>query len=166
MTLGRPTGRPISTVERHQCPDEARKHLIMQLLRRGVDGTAVADVRRMLATLGLLDNTDPRTQASYDEATELAVRHFQQRRGMSVDGIVGRETYTALTAAHRQPGDRVLAHEPGGLLIGDDVSDLQTQLLQLGYDLARADGAFGPRTASGLRNFQSDYGLAADGICG
>lgn len=138
----------------------------MQLLRRGATGTAVADVRRMLASLGLLANTDPHSQHAYDEATELAVRHFQQRRGMSVDGIVGPETYTALNEAHWRLGDRVLAHEPGGLLTGDDVSALQTQLLELGYDIARADGSFGPRTAEGLRNFQRDYGLVADGICG
>jgi N-acetylmuramoyl-L-alanine amidase len=138
----------------------------MQLVRRGADSAAVADVRRMLASLGLLDNTDPRQQSVYDEAAELAVRHFQQRRGMSVDGIVGPETWAALIDAHWRLGDRVLAHEPGGLLVGDDVSALQTQLLELGYDLSRADGIFGPRTADGLRNFQRDYGLVADGICG
>jgi N-acetylmuramoyl-L-alanine amidase len=138
----------------------------MQLLRRGAEGTAVAEVRRMLATLGLLDNTDPRGQDSYDESAELAVRHFQQTRGMSVDGIVGPETYGGLVNAHWQLGDRVLAHEPGQLLVGDDVATLQTQLLELGYDLARADGVFGARTAAGLRNFQRDYGMVADGICG
>ena len=138
----------------------------MQLLRRGAEGVAVADVRRMLASLGLLDNTDPATQERFDDITELALRHFQQRRGLSVDGIVGKETYAALIEAHWRLGDRVLAHEPGALLAGDDVSALQTQLLELGYDLARADGVFGQRTAEGLRSFQRDYGLVADGICG
>ena len=138
----------------------------MQPIRRGATGTAVADVRHMLASLGLLDNANPHTASSYDEATELAVRHFQQRRGLTVDGVVGAETYTALNAAHWRLGDRVLAHEPGQLLVGDDVSALQTQLLELGYDVQRADGVFGPRTADGLRNFQRDYGLVADGIGG
>jgi N-acetylmuramoyl-L-alanine amidase len=138
----------------------------MQPLRRGADGIAVADVRRILASLGYLDNTDPHTQDSFDEATELAIRHFQQRRGMSVDGAVGADTYTALIEAHWQLGDRVLAHEPGQLMTGDDVRSLQTQLLELGYDVARADGVFGQRTAGGLRNFQRDYGLVADAVCG
>jgi N-acetylmuramoyl-L-alanine amidase len=126
----------------------------------------VADVRRILASLGYLDNTDPRAQDTFDEATELAIRHFQQRRGMSVDGAVGADTYTALIEAHWQLGDRVLAHEPGQLMVGDDVRSLQTQLLELGYDVARSDGVFGPRTADGLRNFQRDYGLVADAVCG
>jgi N-acetylmuramoyl-L-alanine amidase len=138
----------------------------MQPLRRGAVGVAVADVRRILAALGYLENSHPRAQQDYDEATELAIRHFQQNRGMSVDGVVGRETYTALIEAHWRLGDRVLAHEPGQMFIGDDVRSLQTQLLELGYDVARADGVFGARTADGLRNFQRDYGLVADGVCG
>src|SRR6476659_5319273 len=100
----------------------------MQLLHRGASGTAVADVRRMLASLGLLDNTDIHAQDRYDDSAELAVRHFQQTRGMSVDGIVGPETYSALVNAHWNLGDRVLAHDPGQPLTGDDVSALQTQL--------------------------------------
>ncbi len=84
---------------------------------------------------------------------------------MSVDGIVGPETYRWLVSAHWRLGDRVLAHEPTQVT-GDDVTELQTQLLELGYDIARADGVFGPRTAEGLRNFQRDYGMVADGICG
>jgi len=138
----------------------------MEPLRRGAFGEAVAEVRRMLATLGLLDNTDKAAQDQFDEATELAVRHFQQRRAISVDGCVGRETYAALVAATWRLGDRVLAHEPGQLLVGDDVSSLQQQLLELGYNLIRADGVFGATTAEALRSFQRDYGLVADGVCG
>ncbi len=120
----------------------------------------------MLASIGLLDNTDPARAAVFDDATELAVRHFQQRRGLSVNGAVGSETYTALTGAHWRLGDRVLAHQAGPLLAGDDVAALQTQLLELGYQLTRADGVFGPLTADALRAFQRDYGLVPDAICG
>jgi N-acetylmuramoyl-L-alanine amidase len=138
----------------------------MQPLRRGATGSAVADVRSMLASIGLLDNTDPATTAVFDEATELAVRHFQQRRGLSVNGAVAGDTYTALTGAHWRLGDRVLAHESGSALVGDDVASLQTQLIELGYHLTRADGEFGLSTAEALRGFQRDYGLVPDGICG
>lgn len=120
----------------------------------------------MLASIGLLDNTRPENSSRFDTATELAIRHFQQHRGLTVDGAVGHETYAALTGAHWRLGDRVLAHEAGQTMIGDDVAALQTQLLELGYDLARADGVFGVRTARGLRAFQRDYGLVADSICG
>lgn len=138
----------------------------MDPLRLGATGSAVAEVRTMLATIGLLRNTDPQKAAVFDEDTEFAVRHFQQRRGLSVDGTVGAETYAALTGAHWKLGDRVLAHEAGQSLTGDDVTALQTQLMELGYHLVRADGIFGPATAEALRGFQRDYGLIADGICG
>jgi N-acetylmuramoyl-L-alanine amidase len=120
----------------------------------------------MLASLGLLDNTESSEADTFDIATELAVRHFQQRRGISVDGGVGAETFAALTGAHWRLGDRVLAHSPGQLLTGDDVSALQVQLLELGYNVNRADGVFGPTTANGLRAFQREYGLVPDGVCG
>ncbi len=120
----------------------------------------------MLATLGLLGNTDPGARDVFDEPTELAVRHFQQRRALSVDGTVGGETYAALVGATWRLGDRVLAHEPGQLLVGDDVGELQQQLLELGYNLIRADGVFGATTAEALRGFQRDYGLVPDGVCG
>lgn len=138
----------------------------MQPIRHGSTGSAVAEIRGMLASIGLLDNTDVSRADVFDEATELAVRHFQQRRGISVDGMVGAETYAALTGAHWRLGDRVLAHQSGPLQGGDDVTNLQTQLIELGYHLVRADGLFGPLTAKALRSFQRDYGLVPDGICG
>ncbi len=138
----------------------------MQSLSRGASGRAVAEIRGMLASIGLLDNTDPVAADQFDEATELAVRHFQQRRGISVNGAVADETYSALMGAHWRLGDRVLAHESSGQLDGDDVAALQTQIIELGYHLTRADGVFGPATASALRSFQRDYGLVPDGICG
>ena len=113
----------------------------MQPLRRGTAGSAVADVRRMLASIGLLDNSNADRVEVFDEATELAVRHFQQRRGISVDGAVGSETYAALTGAHWRLGDRVLAHEAGQPTTGDDVGELQTKLMELGYPLTRAAAA-------------------------
>ncbi|MFN2561288.1 MAG: N-acetylmuramoyl-L-alanine amidase [Jatrophihabitans sp.] len=138
----------------------------MQSLSRGATGSAVAEVRGMLAAIGLLDNTTADVGDVFDAATELAVRHFQQRRGISVDGRVGPETYAALTSAHWRLGDRVLAHESGQMLTGDDVTQLQTQLIEMGFALPRADGIFGPFTAEALRRFQREYGLVVDGICG
>jgi N-acetylmuramoyl-L-alanine amidase len=102
----------------------------------------------------------------YDDATEHAVRLFQQRRGLSVDGIVGPETYRAITAARFRLGDRLLSLSPGHPFVGDDVAALQDRLLELGFDAGRADGVFGARTEEALRSFQKEYGLLADGACG
>jgi N-acetylmuramoyl-L-alanine amidase len=136
----------------------------MQSLHRGQTGRAVADVRGILAGLGLLDNTSG--SDLFDEPTELAVRHFQQRRGLTVDGVISAEDFSALAAAQYRLGDRVLMNNPSQLIVGDDVASLQMQLLELGYDLGRADHIFGPATEAALRAFQREVGLRVDGICG
>lgn len=138
----------------------------MQVLRRGAAGNAVAEVRRILASLGLLANVACESHDHYDESVEMAVRHFQQRRGLSVDGIVGPETYAALASARWRLGDRVLMHTPVAPLVGDDVGDLQHQLMELGYRLNRIDHVFGAGTEHAVRSFQHECGLRPDGICG
>ncbi len=139
----------------------------MYPLRPGDRGAAVADVQAALRSLGLLQPpTGDDGDAAYDQATELAVRHFQQVRGLSVDGHVGEETYRALSEARWSLGDRLLHHDPERPMRGDDVTNLQERLLELGYDAGRADGILGPETEAGLRAFQRDYGLTADGTCG
>jgi N-acetylmuramoyl-L-alanine amidase len=142
----------------------------MHPLGPGSRGPAVADVRAALRSLGLLTPVDgvPDDAGTevYDQATELAVRHFQQVRGLSVDGRVGEETYRALSEARWSLGDRLLHHDPERPVRGDDVTGLQERLLELGYDAGRADGIFGPETEVGLRAFQRDYGLTSDGTCG
>jgi N-acetylmuramoyl-L-alanine amidase len=144
----------------------------MTPLGLGDRGTAVADVQISLRILGLLPDDaavlagESLGDAEFDVATEAAVRHFQQVRGLSVDGRVGEETYRALTEARWSLGDRLLRFDPDRLMRGDDVTSLQERLLELGYDAGRADGILGPETEAGLRAFQRDYGLTADGTCG
>jgi N-acetylmuramoyl-L-alanine amidase len=137
----------------------------MPLLRSGSRGSGVAEVRAILAGLGLLNNTDATTNDVFDDATERAVRAFQQTRGLSADGIVGDDTYRTLTAARWRLGDRVLIHHAAQLLRGDDVEALQLRLLELGYELGRDDGIFGRRTEQALRRFQTDMGLVPDAVC-
>ena len=140
----------------------------MQLLRRGETGPAVAEVQAALVGLGLLAErgSEPSAEATYDDATEHAVRLFQQRRGLTVDGIVGPETYRAITAARFRLGDRLLSLSPAHPFVGDDVATLQDRLLELGFDAGRVDGVFGVQTEGALRSFQREYGLLADGSCG
>lgn len=136
----------------------------MQSIRRGDTGPAVAEVRAVLTTLGMLA-AGGRPDV-YDVACELAVRTFQQRRGLTVDGVVGAETYRAITEARWRLGDRVLQYAVAHPMIGDDVATLQVRLLEMGYDVGRADGLFGAKTETALRAFQHDYGLGPDGTFG
>jgi N-acetylmuramoyl-L-alanine amidase len=142
-------------------------------LRRGDRGGAVVEIRSALGALGLLDNPDEHLTTGkqvaldfFDDDLDHAVRAFQQRRGLLVDGIVGEATYRALREASYRLGARTLAHQFGAPMYGDDVATLQSRLQDLGFYTALVDGYFGLQTHNGLMSYQREYGLAPDGICG
>jgi N-acetylmuramoyl-L-alanine amidase len=140
----------------------------MQLFRRGDRGPAVAEIRAKLTRLGQLDEPPAGSaqDSPFDDATDHAVRGFQQERGLRVDGIVGPETYRALDEAHWRLGDRLLSSTVARPMIGDDVATLQQRLLDMGFNPGRCDGIFGPATEAALKEFQRNVGLRADGAVG
>ena len=136
--------------------------------RHGDRGPAVAEIRAKLASLGLLPAVRFRAveDALFDDNCDRAVREFQQRRGLMVDGVVGPTTYRALDEARWQWGDRVLSYSGSRMLVGDDVAALQQRLLDLGFDCGRVDGIFGHQTGQAVREFQRNVGIEPDGTCG
>lgn len=139
-----------------------------RLFRLGDTADAVAQIRGLLTTLGLLPETGPTPEGemSFGPDLDRAVRAFQQQRGLTVDGVVGPQTYRILDEARWKLGDRILTHVPGNLMSGDDVVALQQRLLDLGFRVGRADGFYGPQTERGVREFQRNIGVPADGTCG
>ena len=146
----------------------------MPALSMGARGASVLELRRQLLQLGMLFGDlravpDPATAGDddvFDAELDRAVRTFQQQRGLRIDGVVDHETYRALDAARWRLGDRVLSYAVRHPFVGDDVCGLQQRLIDMGFDCGRADGIFGPRTESALREFQRNVGLPADGTCG
>lgn len=141
----------------------------LHVLRPGDRGPAVADVCDRLVLTGDLPSSfavDDRDAAVYDEVVEQAVRAFQQRRGLLVDGVVGSSTYTVLDGARWHLGDRVLRYLPGRPLEGDDVGELQKRLAGLGFTPGKVDGIHGPETDGAVLSFQIAVGLTADGTVG
>jgi N-acetylmuramoyl-L-alanine amidase len=131
-------------------------------IRRGDTGPAVQEIRSILAGLDLLEAASD----VFDDATDTAVRAFQQSRGIGVDGLVGDETWQALDGARWHLGARNLFHSVPSALFGEDVRALQERLLEMGYDSGRADAIYGPRTARAVAQFQREVGLTPDGSCG
>lgn len=133
-------------------------------LTAGDESATVAEVRARLVLLGYL----PAGAGGFvfDQATDRAVRAFQQQRGISVDGIVGPTTFRHLEEARWRLGDRVLWFSAAHPHAGDDVEDLQRRLADLGFSVGRVDGIFGVRTDAALREFQRNVGMPRDGTCG
>ncbi|MFI9640378.1 N-acetylmuramoyl-L-alanine amidase [Micromonospora sp. NPDC051925] len=135
----------------------------MRPIRPGDRGPAVTEIRAVLTGLDLLPAAPG---DEFDVATERAVRAFQQSRGLSADGRVGAETWRALDAARWRLGARTLYHAVPEPLTGEDVRSLQERLLEMGYDVGRADAIYGVRTSRAVAQFQREVGLKPDGSCG
>jgi N-acetylmuramoyl-L-alanine amidase len=132
-------------------------------LRPGASGDALVDLQARLADLGL--DTSGDEEGHYGPCTEEAVRAFQAKRGLRIDGVCGRATWSALVEAGYNLGDRTL-YRRTPMLRGDDVAELQRLLSAIGFYPGAIDGIFGENTALALSEFQHNAGLATDGICG
>jgi peptidoglycan hydrolase-like protein with peptidoglycan-binding domain/DNA invertase Pin-like site-specific DNA recombinase len=95
--------------------------------------------------------------------TEAAVRHFQARQRLAVDGLVGPHTQRALRRAATLVGLGAGYGEARG---SGRVRKLQRELRSAGEHPGPIDGRFGPLTERAVRDFQIKEGLAADGIVG
>lgn len=135
----------------------------MEKMVRGARGGSVLDVQARLGSLGY--HIDPGEHGLFGPATEAAVREFQQRRQLLVDGAVGPETWDELVEAGYAFGDRILYLRYPSYR-GDDVRALQASMNLLGFDAGREDGIFGERTDRAVKEFQRNVGLPPDGILG
>lgn len=132
-------------------------------LAPGDRGEAVRDLHRRLVAAGV-DLLDGPVE-TYAPHTLDAVRQFQADRGLPPTGTCDRHTWTAIVEAGFRLGDRLL-YLRSPMLRGDDVADLQLRLGALGFDAGRVDGIFGPDTERALKDFQRNFALTIDGVCG
>jgi N-acetylmuramoyl-L-alanine amidase len=132
-------------------------------LQVGDEGEAVRDLQQRLGDAKW--PTEPDEPGVFGAGTAAAVRSFQERRGLRVDGICGQQTWGSLVEAGYRRGDRLL-YQASPPLRGDDVADLQRRLCALGFNVDRIDGIFGVRTQEALLDFQRNAGLATDAVCG
>lgn len=136
----------------------------MRVYRVGDVGPEVLDIQRRLVVLGETIDSDE-LGGSFGPSTVAAVRSFQARRNLRVDGMVGSDTWAQLVEAGFHLGDRTLyLHVPP--FRGDDVHDLQRKLNALGFDAGREDGVHGVRTDRAVRDFQHNVGDEPDGVVG
>lgn len=161
-------------------PDPIPSGKPTKVLRPGDEGDEVKSVQKRLQELGYYAGS---IDGVYGSGTTEAVRFFQARNSLTVDGRVGPMTVEKLYSASAIPaysGDSKPtptptptpepAVTPGQTLRlgaqGDDVVLLQVRLMALGYLGGKADGIFGSATGAAVAAFQLRNGLTADGIAG
>lgn len=131
-----------------------------RVLSRGLNG---ADVRALQSSLERLGHSVGGVDGRFGPRTQSAVEAFQADFGLDVDGVVGRETKTAIAGIGH-------ADETGAVLSvgsrGSGVRALQSSLVGLGYEAGPADGIFGPLTLRAVLSFQKYSELWVDGLVG
>ena len=131
-------------------------------LRNGSTGPDVRRLQRLLVELKIL--TFDQINSSFGSATETAVKGFQSGNGLTVDGIVGPQTWSKLPADPQTPE---LSRGANGTPVSALQNGLKTYSAQNpAADPGAIDGDFGPRTEAAVRAYQSDRGVVVDGIVG
>lgn len=126
-------------------------------------GSTGHDVRRLQRIFVMIKSLGPANiTGTFDATTEQAVKDFQQGAGLTVDGIVGPNTWQALPA---DPNTPVLSRGASGSV----VAALQNGLKKYSTpatDPGPVDGDFGPKTEAAVKAYQQDRGVHSDGIVG
>ncbi|MDO5298792.1 MAG: peptidoglycan-binding protein, partial [Clostridia bacterium] len=140
-------------------------------LKLGSSGTDVRNLQQDLTTLGYYwaDIT-----GSFGSKTETAVKRFQEENGLTADGVAGSKTLAAIATAVAKKGgtsSSSSSSSSSGTTLklnsqGTLVSQLQQDLMQLGYYYAEITGNFGSKTEAAVKKFQTAKGLTADGVAG
>ncbi len=128
------------------------------MLVYGEHSDVVQRAQERLKALGYM-TTEP--DGKYGDDTVIAVKQFQSRNDLVVDGYLGPSTRTALNSSDAVPNGIALGDQ------NDNVTQIQKLLNKYGY-LASANitGYFGEVTEKAVKNFQSANGLSSDGSVG
>lgn len=128
------------------------------LVSYGEKSDVVLASQQRLKALGYL-MSEP--DGAYGNDTVTAVKQFQARNDLVVDGYLGPSTRLTLTSSEAQPNGMTLGEQ------GDSVTKVQQLLNKYGY-LASANvtGYYGEVTENAVKAFQNNNGLSADGSVG
>lgn len=148
-------------------------------LRTGSTGSAVEQVQFWLNTLAQYESAIPSlaVDGRYGVATASAVRAFQRRYGLTVDGVVGRETWNAIYNEFRSiQSDNGTPNAYPGTALREGASGQNVRLVQFWLKIAHTvysrlndltvDGTFGAATTAAVKRFQTYFGLTSDGVVG
>ncbi|SHM55469.1 peptidoglycan-binding protein [Gracilibacillus kekensis] len=122
-----------------------------RILANGSSGSDVAELQDYLMTKGVFPYHT--STGYYGDITEEAVKDFQRKRNLKVDGIAGPQTNHAVEVL--RSGN-----------IGKQVIQIQNQLKKTGHYHSAVDGIYGSGTKEAVKSFQRQQGLSVDGVAG
>ena len=128
------------------------------MLAFGDKSEVVQAAQARLKELGYL-TTEP--DGTYGTDTSIALKQFQSKNDLVVDGYLGPSTRAVLNSADAAPNGMSLGDQ------GDSVQRVQQLLSKYGYlSSSHVTGYFGEVTEKAVKNFQTNNSLASDGSVG
>lgn len=140
-------------------------------IKEGTSSSVVKDIQTKLKALGIYSGN---ITGNAGNLTVQAIKDFQRKYGLTVDGVAGPQTIAKIDAVYNDSGKTTSSSSSSsssssGLKLGStgsSVRDLQTDLTTLGYYWADITGNFGDKTEAAVKLFQKASGLTQDGVAG
>ena len=159
------TARPTATPKpKATATPKLATSVVLQLRSKGSE---VSRMQTRLISLGYLDG---KATGTFDAITELAVTSYQNRSGLTGDGVAGFTTLNSMYSA------RAIKATTSSGIIGvtlktgsgevSAIRTLQRRLKSLGYYTNTINGTYGSSTKEAVSNFQKQNGMKADGVAG
>jgi len=127
--------------------------------KEGDSGHDIISIQERLYQLGYLASSDLVT-GTFGEKTKEGVIKLQEVNNITVDGMVGRETYNLIYSDEVRANFLTFGEE------SDVVLKAQQRLFNLGYMTSTPDGTYGADTESAIKTFQRKNALVVDGYLG
>ncbi|MBE5777245.1 MAG: hypothetical protein E7326_07020 [Clostridiales bacterium] len=166
------TAQPTAAATASPTPKPSYDTSVFQrTLKSGHSGNDVKQLQQRLKELNYL--TSSQVDGSFGDSTLTAVKTFQKLNGLSVDGKAGKQTFeklfsaSAIAYSKEMEGysDLHIYYEKADADLVDDIKNMQTRLMQLGYTTA-VTGKFDANTYLAVINFQLRNNLTVDGVAG
>jgi len=151
-------------------------------VKSGSSGEDAKNVQNRLKELGYYRGE---VDGEFGRASVNALKSFQTNNGLTSDGVAGKTTYKVLYSSAAIPftvetptPEVIPTATPSPTptsstwktlregMSGNDVKQLQENLIQLGYLSGKPDGKYGAETTAAVKAFQKANKLTADGVAG
>ena len=132
----------------------------------------VNQVRYLQQQLNLFYHSYISVDGYFNDITEAYVKKFQTDCCLSVDGLVGEQTWSYIDAITPYANKLHSTLSQNKSNNSSEVKYLQARLNQAvrqgksGTTKIAVDGDFGSKTTARVKQFQTDFGLSADGLVG